>query len=110
MNDMTRVSQLAFAASFVTDPNPGPVCPDGRCACPTCGVVRELLRGNLVSRGATRLDAQRVTVEASNLGSCSHPYLASVRVDGREVYRIETDPDEALDPSVMDDIERALGA
>lgn len=74
---------------------------DGPCRCPTCGIVEVLLHGKLVALGFTRNEAERVSVSAS---TGIHPALASVRVDGAEVYRIEREPDEALHPDVLSDI------
>ena len=105
MNAFARIKQPEFAQEFGREE----VCKiDGRCRCPTCGVVEAVLHGTLVARGFSRVEAERVTVGPGGLGG-GNDYLASVRVDGREVYRIERNPDEALDPAVIDDIERALG-
>lgn len=77
------------------------------CCCPTCGLTTQLVRGKLVSRGWSREDAARVTT-APPTEAASYPYIASVRVDGREVYRVHSDLAEAADADVMGDIEAAL--
>lgn len=76
------------------------------CECRTCGAVTQLVRGKLVSRGWSREDAARVAT-APPLAA-SYPYLASVRVDGAEVYRVHSDLAEATDPEVIADVEAAL--
>ena len=76
------------------------------CECRTCGAVTQMVRGKLVSRGWDREDAKRVTTGPPS--EASYPYLASVRVDGAEVYRVHKDLAEATDPDVIDDIEAAL--
>jgi hypothetical protein len=83
---------------------------DGPCRCPTCSIVEMLVHSELTGAGYSRNQAERVTVGAANFDGASYPYLASVRVDGREVYRIMRTPDEALAADVMDDIKTALEA
>lgn len=77
-----------------------------RCTCPTCCIVKAMLQGSLVSRGWSREDANRITINAGQDGP--HAALAHVMVNNREVYRIHERPDEALDPAVLNDIEREL--
>lgn len=77
------------------------------CECRTCGLTTQLVRGKLVAKGWSREDAKRVTTRPPTEAS-SYPYLASVRVDGREVYRVHADLAEAADPEVIADIEAAL--
>jgi hypothetical protein len=81
------------------------VCTLDRCRCPACGVTELLLRAKFPAA-----DRERITVTASDLGSCSYPYLATVRVDGTEVYRIHARPDEVFAADVLADIERRLRA
>jgi hypothetical protein len=76
------------------------------CECRTCGAVTQIVRGNLVSRGWSREDAARVTTAPPM--DASYPYLASVRVDDKEVYRVHADLAEATDQEVMADVEAAL--
>ena len=66
-----------------------------------------MLRGALVSRGWSREDAARVLTMPPN-EAASYPYLASVRVDGREVYRVHADLGEVLDIEIVEDVEQAL--
>ena len=83
-------------------------CPlDGPCGCPTCGVTALLLQGRLRQHGWSLTDIKRVHLQGSPLAGGT-PYIASVRVDGREVYRIERRPDEVFQPAVFDDIQRSL--
>lgn len=77
------------------------------CRCPTCGVATQLIRGRLVARGWSQEDAKRVVTTPPS--DASYPYLASVRVDGRETYRVLKDLAEVLDGDILDDIETALG-
>jgi hypothetical protein len=67
-----------------------------------------LLRTKLLARGFDREDRARVTIQASTCGDGSYPYLGSVRVDGREVYRIMRRPDEVFAEDVFNDIVAAL--
>lgn len=60
----------------------------------------------MVTRGFSREDALKVRVLAGEDGP--HIGLATVTVDGREVYRIHERPDEALDPAVLDDVEAVM--
>ena len=76
------------------------------CECRTCGAVTQIVRGKLVSKGWSRDDTKRV-VTGPPLDA-SYPYLASVRVDGAEVYRVHADLAEATNPEVIADIEAAL--
>lgn len=88
---------------------PGATCAiDGACSCPTCGVTAILLRAALFRRGVLLDDTKRITVRANDFRGGAHPYVASVRVDGAEVYRIHRNPDEVFEADVLDDIERAL--
>lgn len=77
-----------------------------KCSCPTCCIVAAMIQGELVKRGWSREVADSVTVTGGLDGP--HPALAHVMVGNREVYRIHRTPDEALDPDVLADIERAL--
>ena len=79
-----------------------------RCRCSTCGATEVLLRAMLARRGVRDFDAKRVFVRANDFAGGAHPYLASVRVDGREVYRIHERPDEVFAEDVMEDIIKAL--
>lgn len=88
---------------------PGARCALERCICPTCGVTTLLLRTALIRRGVSQADSKRVAVRANDFRGAAHPYLASVRVDGMEVARIQHRPDEALAEDVLHDIERRLG-
>jgi hypothetical protein len=74
------------------------------CRCPTCGMAELVLRSVLRLQG----DVQRITIRASACGDGSYPFLASVRVDGREVYRIMNSPDEVFQTDVLEDITAAL--
>src|SRR5690349_25000587 len=78
------------------------------CTCPTCGVTFKLLEAALRKRGVSPEDTKRVSINPTGFGGASHPYLASVRVDGQEVYRIMDRPDEALAADVLRDVELAL--
>jgi hypothetical protein len=79
------------------------------CRCPTCGVVEALLRAELAENHKVRdFDVKRVHVRANDFAGGAHPYLASVRVDGREVYRIHARPDEVFAHDVLEDIVKAL--
>jgi hypothetical protein len=78
------------------------------CTCPTCGVVNARLRAELMRRGWSKAAVHHVHIEGYDCRGAAHPYLASVRVDGVEVYRVERDLAEAIDPDVLDDIERRL--
>jgi hypothetical protein len=82
------------------------VCPVGGCRCPTCRMTELVLRSVLKSDGFT--DTDRVTIRATTCGDGSYPYLASVRVDGNEVYRIHDRPDEVFADDVLEDITKAL--
>lgn len=77
------------------------------CHCRTCGLTTQLVRGKLVSKGWSREDAARV-ITVPPREDCSYPYLASLRVDGQEVYRVHADLAEATDPDVIRDVEAAL--
>lgn len=83
-------------------------CSPDRCICPTCAATALLLRVSLVKRGASLADAKRVLVHANDFAGAAHPYVASVRVDGQEVYRIHDRPDEVFAPDVIRDIQKAL--
>lgn len=83
-------------------------CTLDRCRCQTCGVTEAILRSALRSRKVPQEDLVRVTVRANDFAGGAHPYVASVRVDDREVYRIHARPDEALTPEVVADVIRAL--
>jgi hypothetical protein len=86
-----------------------PGCPlDAPCRCPTCGVTTLLLRSKLRLRGLEEPDVKRVTVEGADFRGGAYPYIASVRVDGQEVFRIYRRPDEALEEDAIRDIERRL--
>jgi hypothetical protein len=61
----------------------------------------------MVARGWTREDVQRITTTAP-LAPAAYPYVASVRVDKREVYRVHADLAEVLDGEVLDDVDAAL--
>lgn len=87
---------------------PGGTCTVDRCVCPTCGVTQALLRAKLLARGVSKLDTPRLTVTACDFHGGAYPYIASVRVDGREVYRIHARPDEVFAEDVMADIISAL--
>lgn len=79
------------------------------CSCPTCGVTLPLLRIALKLRGfASDELRRRVTLHPFDCGSAAYPYVASVRVDGREVYRIHHRPDEVFASDVLNDLEAAL--
>ena len=102
LDHMERVRKLAASQL------PAAVCPiDRPCGCPTCGVTAVLLRLRMRRRGFTDEDAARLTVRAGGLGG-GHTHIASVRVDGREVYRIVNRPDEVFAEDVLADLERAL--
>jgi hypothetical protein len=103
--DNDRLRKLALAEA---DKAAGR-CPTGGCSCPSCGATTLLLRGALIRRGVNHAETKRVVIEPSMCGDGSYPFLASVRVDGREVYRIERRPDEVFAPDVLDDIVRAIG-
>lgn len=85
-----------------------PVCTLDRCRCPTCGVTELVLRSALRSRRVPQGDLPRVTVRANDFAGGAYPYVASVRVDDKEVFRIHARPDEALEPDVVRDVIRAL--
>ena len=105
---ISRVRRLAESARQWEAQDEG-VCPiDRPCSCPTGGVTTLLVRGRLRSRGFSEKDAKRVTVRGNDFRGGAHPYLASVRVDGVEVYRIDERPDEALSDEVVSDIISAL--
>jgi hypothetical protein len=78
------------------------------CLCPTCGLTSKLLHAALRKRGTPREDLGRVTLAPWMMGSAAYPYLVSVRVDGREIYRVEQHLDEALADDVLADIQTAL--
>jgi hypothetical protein len=78
------------------------------CSCPTCGVAQLLLHSALEKRRVRDFDIKRVTIRACDFAGGAYPYIASVRVDGREVYRIHARPDEVFAPDVLDDIVKAL--
>lgn len=84
------------------------VCATGVCVCPTCGVAEVLLHSSLRYQGATPDELTRVRVVGYDFAGASHPYLASVKVDGREVYRIMSRVQEVLEPDVQDDVIAAL--
>lgn len=84
-------------------------CTLDRCRCPTCEAAEMILRASLIAHYVPKEDRERVTVRANDFAGAAYPYLASVRVDGREVYRINARPDECLDPEVIEDVIRALG-
>lgn len=86
----------------------GAYCTTGGCVCPTCEAAGLVLRAKLLARGVRSEDAKRVQLRANDFRGGAHPYLASVRVDGREIYRIMQRPDEALADEVLEDIQRAL--
>ena len=77
------------------------------CVCRTCGTVTAIIRGKLASRGWHGADLKRVVTRPPT-EAASYPYLAAVRVDGAEVYRVVRDLAEATDPDVIADIEAAL--
>lgn len=77
------------------------------CGCPSCGLAALLIRSTVNRRGVPLADTRRITLVPSPLAG-GQPYAASVRVDGREVFRIVSKPDEALATDVLEDIERAL--
>ena len=79
---------------------PGGVCTLDRCVCPTCKTTEVLLRA--------KLGTDRVTIITNDFRGAAHPYIASVRVDGKEVYRIQRRPDEIFTPDVLRDIVQAL--
>lgn len=87
---------------------PGAHCTLDRCVCPTCGVTEVLLRAALSRRKVRNFDLKRVTLRANDFAGGAHPHVASVRVDGVEVYRIHARPDEVFAADVMQDIENAL--
>lgn len=80
-----------------------------RCGCPTCGVVQVVLRSALASRGVSAADTRRVEVRGFDFGCAAYPYIATVEVDGRQVYRIHAMLNEVLAEDVLHDIEQALG-
>lgn len=108
-DNMARVRRLAEQSRQWEAQDTDPVvCPiDRPCPCPTCGLVTQMVRGKLVSRGWSREDAARVFTTAPL--DTSYPYIGSVRVDKREVYRVHADLAEAMDLEVIADIEAALG-
>lgn len=79
-------------------------CTLDRCRCPACGAAELILRTYI----PTAEDRARVTVRATDFAGSAYPYVASVRVDGREVYRIHDRPDECLAPDVIQDVLKAL--
>lgn len=99
---ISRVRSLALNAAAWEAQDDTPVI----CACPTCGVATQMLRGEMVSRGWDRAEAARIVTFPPV--SDAHPHLASVRVDGREVYRVHADLAEVMEPDVLDDVEAAL--
>jgi len=76
------------------------------CYCPTCGVAQALLRSALLKLGLTP-DAVADVMITPAADTGSYPALASVRVRDREVYRIESRPDEVLANSVVEDVAKA---
>lgn len=79
------------------------------CWCPTCGATFILLLAVLKRRGFSSDELRRrVVVRPFDCGSAAYPYVASVRVDGREVYRIHNRPDEVFEMDVLNDLETAL--
>jgi hypothetical protein len=104
LDHMERVRKMAAAAAGPAAPH----CSLDRCRCPTCATTELLLRTALIRRGVRQEDTKRVALRAFDCGSAAYPYLASVRVDGREVYRVEQRPDEVFAPEVLDDITKAL--
>lgn len=76
---------------------------NAHCSFPTRGVVETLLRAEFPPD-----DSGRITVETTACGDGSYPFLASVRVDGREVYRILSEPDEVFAADVLADLAAAL--
>lgn len=107
LDHMKRVRKLALQAMDWEAQDDGPVCHDFECRCPTCGMVNEVIRGNMVARGWSREDTKRITTAPAAEGA-SYPYIASVRVDGQEVYRVLKDLAEVLDGDVLDDINAAM--
>lgn len=104
---IARVRRLATQAMAWEAQDDSPVCQiGGACTCPTCGLTTALLRSELSGRGWDRADTLRVATIAPT--EASYPHLASVRVDGVEVYRVHADLAEVLDPEVLADIEAAL--
>lgn len=105
---LARVRKLAAQAE-AWEAQDTEVCPiDRPCSCPTCGITTMLIRSKLRKDGFSEDDARRVTVRGNDFRGAAHPYIASVRVDDREVYRIHERPDEALDAEVLADLERRL--
>jgi hypothetical protein len=78
-----------------------------RCACPSCGVVQALVRGAAVAQGFSRALSTLITIKPG-CDAGSYPFLASVRVADREVYRVEDNLHEALHPDAMREVTRAL--
>jgi hypothetical protein len=105
MNDPKRRIEAERAADV---PGEGAVCEPFRCRCPTCGTAELLLRTKLLARGYPKEDRARVSIQATACGDGSYPFIASVRVDGREVYRIMNAPDEVFAEDVLEDITKAL--
>jgi hypothetical protein len=106
INKVKRLAQSALEWE-AQDDTPEVCRIDGACRCPTCGLVTEVVRGNMVARGWSREAVQRrITVRAPD--EASYPYVASVRVDEREVYRVMDDLAEVFKGDVLDDIEAAL--
>jgi hypothetical protein len=110
MNDepfMSRVKGLADAAmQGASETN---VCPiDRPCPCPTCGVTLILLRNKLINHGFELADVKKVTLIGNDFRGASHPYIASLRVAGVEVYRVMQRPDEVLQDDVIRDVARQL--
>lgn len=78
------------------------------CHCQTCGVANARIRAALTSRGWSRSAAHHVSVVGNDFRGAAHPYIASVKVAGREIYRIHNDLAEVVEPEVIADIEAAL--
>lgn len=89
-------------------PQPRIACSVSGSGCNLCGFIASLLNDRLRDLGVLSKDRFRVSVEATDLGSASYPYLASIRVDGREVYRVESSPSEAAHEDVLKDVKTAL--
>lgn len=105
LDHIERVRKLAASAAAWQGQDDRP---PGVCNCPTCGVVNARIRAELMRRGWDKPSVHHVHVEGYDFRGAAHPYLASVRVDGAEVYRVHSDLAEVLADDVMDDIENAL--
>lgn len=85
----------------------GATCTLERCVCPTCGVTELLLRSAL-AQVVPDFNPSRVTIWTNDFRGGAYPYIATVRVDDVEVYRIHQQPDEVFGREVMADLRTAL--